>query len=731
MKINKIISAITISLLLFTSCNDMIMEWYKDPNKGEVAMAELPLPLAEKIERYDVLKSYTNFNLGIGIDLTMYLENETYRNIVNANFDEVVLGYHMKHGAMVSSTGAINYAKVDEFVQKIKEAGLTLYGHTLVWHQNQNASYLNGLIAPTILPDAAGTNALDISGLKDGSFTGWSKSNPGAGITVEDGKGLSATSKAVVLKSSASSANAWSLQLGTPAITVVADHTYEVSFYIKSDSPGKGRISFVDLKNNYPWMDWYATGGSMTEAFQTTSTWQQVKFTLNANDDAFNASTFKMNFDLGYLPDVTYYIDVENIKVIDKDAAPVVVNMLANGTFDTDLTGWAKWNGTGDFAHVTGSDAFQGGGAMKVVNPTSNSGGQWKTQIHADFAQTLVAGTYTVSFYIRSDVAGSVRCSTTGTAHYQGDQTTAITWKQVSWDVAMDGTETGLNFDLGLVAATYYIDNVVVTPKSAAGIKRRASKVTIIEKTDAEKAKLIGDAMTAWISGVMTHYKNDVKAWDVVNEPMKENGTLRDGIVEEPASDEFYWVKYLGKDFAVTAFKLARQYGNATDKLFINDYNLEYSLEKCDGLIDYVKYIESKGATVDGIGTQMHISISSDTTKIKQMFQKLAASGKLIKVSELDIKVNTKTPSLSDYEKQAVMYKFVVDAFMKYIPETQRYGIVVWSVSDAVEEHENWIPDDGPCLWDKDYARKHAYKGFADGLAGKDVSVDFSGELQY
>ena len=325
MKINKIISAITISLLLFTSCNDMIMEWYKDPNKGEVAMAELPLPLAEKIERYDVLKSYTNFNLGIGIDLTMYLENETYRNIVNANFDEVVLGYHMKHGAMVSSTGAINYAKVDEFVQKIKEAGLTLYGHTLVWHQNQNASYLNGLIAPTILPDAAGTNALDISGLKDGSFTGWSKSNPGAGNTAEDGKGLSATSKAVVLKSSASSANAWSLQLGTPAITVVADHTYEVSFYIKSDSPGKGRISFVDLKNNYPWMDWYATGGSMTEAFQTTSTWQQVKFTLNANDDAFNASTFKMNFDLGYLPDVTYYIDVENIKVIDKDAAPVVV----------------------------------------------------------------------------------------------------------------------------------------------------------------------------------------------------------------------------------------------------------------------------------------------------------------------------------------------------------------------------------------------------------------------
>ena len=43
--------------------------------------------------------------------------------------------------------------------------------------------------------------------------------------------------------------------------------------------------------------------------------------------------------------------------------------------------------------------------------------------------------------------------------------------------------------------------------------------------------------MTIWIQSMMTHYKDRVKAWDVVNEPMKENGTLRDGIVEAPASD--------------------------------------------------------------------------------------------------------------------------------------------------------------------------------------------------
>lgn len=154
-------------------------------------------------------------------------------------------------------------------------------------------------------------------------------------------------------------------------------------------------------------------------------------------------------------------------------------------------------------------------------------------------------------------------------------------------------------------------------------------------------------------------------------------------------------------------------------------------MAKCDGLVEYVKYIESKGATVDGIGTQMHIDINTDTLKIDQMFKKLAASGKLIKVTELDVKVNTATPTIDNYATRSKIYKYVVDSYMKNIPETQRYGITAWGVSDAVKEHVNWIPDDGPCLWDKNYARKHAFKGFADGLAGKDVSKDFSGDLQY
>jgi endo-1,4-beta-xylanase len=272
-----------------------------------------------------------------------------------------------------------------------------------------------------------------------------------------------------------------------------------------------------------------------------------------------------------------------------------------------------------------------------------------------------------------------------------------------------------------------YIDDIVIT---AADASSGATGPVTIEKTDAEKTQLVDAAMTDWISKMMTHFKNDVHAWDVVNEPVKEDGSLRDGVVTNMANDEFYWVKYLGKDYAVKAFKLARQYGNSTDKLFINDYNLESRLDKCDGLINYVKYIESQGATVDGIGTQMHISLTTDKAKIDQMFQKLAASGKLIKISELDIRLGTKSPTAVQLSDQAAMYQYVIDSYKKYIPAAQQYGITIWGVSDNEQEHEYWLPNESPNVWDASYKRKHAYKGVADGLAGKDVSKDFSGELQ-
>jgi len=731
MKYKYIFPIIASSLMVLSSCDDDKMEWGKDPDHGVVTGAELPLALVEKISRYDHLKTYTDFVLGNGIGADLYLSDAAYRKIVNDNFDEVTPGYAMKHGAMVNAKGEINFTTMDAFIAKTKEAGLKVFGHTLVWHSNQNASYLNGIIAPTVIPGSSGTNTLDVAGLKNGTFANWARNNPGKGIAVIDNAGLTASSKAIQLQSSATSAASYSLQLTSPNVSIVTGHNYEISFYIKSDVAGKGRLSFnASLTNQYPYKDWFSTGAAWTEAFVTSGEWKQVKIKLAPGDFKSGSTNFQFNIDLGYLPNVNYLIDVNTIAVVDLDAVAAVSNLVANGKFNTDISGWSKMNGAADALSLAGAaNAYEGTGAMKVVNAVSDAANQWKTQIQAAFTSTMTLGKdYTISYMIRSEATGSVRCSTTGTtARYQGDQTTTAAWKLVEWKFTSNGTETGLNFDLGGAAGTYYIDNVLVTSGETSG--GGATAPITIDKTDAEKTKIIGDAMTDWISKMMTHYKTSVFAWDVVNEPMREDGTLRNGTEGETATDHFSWAKYLGKDFAVKAFKLARQYGNATDKLFINDYNLESRLDKLDGLIEYVKYIEAQGGKVDGIGTQMHISLTTDKEKIAQMFQKLAASGKLIKISELDVRLGTNAPTVAQQASQSEMYQYVIDMYKKHIPVPQQYGITVWGVSDSVKEHENWLPDESPNLWDANYVRKHAYKGTADGLAGKDVSTGFSGEL--
>jgi GH35 family endo-1,4-beta-xylanase len=723
------------------ACYDEKMEWgdpYTHPD-----VAELPLPLQEKIARYEALNAYTNFTLGVGIDLSLYMSDEAYRNIVNQHFDEITLGYNMKHGAMVNGQGVLNFTPVDNLLTELKKAGLTVFGHTLVWHQNQNASYLNGLIAPTIIPGTPGSSLIVNGDFEDG-LTGWNIPYYAENVTSSvDGGAIDGTHAMKVLVGDFGGGK-YNMQINSPSFQIISGHQYEISFFIKSDIEGAVGLDFpnADLTNQYPWTE----GKELTT---TSGTWTKVSYNPTATPDGMVAAadnaamTFRLL--LGAEKNVTYYIDA--VEVIDLDAG-AEYNYVENGGFESgDLTGWSALNAAAGI-EVTNAEKFTGVYSVKMTSGSS-SANAWDLQLESSGVAMDATKTYTFSFYVKSNLAGKGRVSFpgggvdgnqypwlnwTGSGAGEAFTTPAGTWTLVSVDLTNTGS-VRLSFDMGYFPdVTYYIDDVKIVEKAAASPKNilRAGPVTI-EKTPEEKAQIIGEALDSWISQMVGHYQSEVHAWDVVNEPIDDGkpSALKTGVGKTLASDEFYWQDYLGKDYGVTAFKLARQYGNANDKLFINDYNLEYNLAKCDGLIAYAQYIESQGAKVDGIGTQMHLSLSANRDNIAQMFQKLAATGKLVKISELDIKVETSSPTVAQYAEQADLYQYVIDMYMQYVPEAQRYGVTVWGVSDKANEHENWLPDDAPCLWDGEYARKHAYKGFADGLAGKDVSADFSGELQY
>jgi GH35 family endo-1,4-beta-xylanase len=287
------------------------------------------------------------------------------------------------------------------------------------------------------------------------------------------------------------------------------------------------------------------------------------------------------------------------------------------------------------------------------------------------------------------------------------------------------------------------VDDGKIVEKQAqakAMASRLKSGPVTIEKTPEEKADIINAALIDYITGVATHYKGKVAAWEVVNEPMNDNGTLRIGTEDLTSTNIFYWPYYLGKDYGVTAFKTARA-ADPDAKLFINDFNLEStSSAKLDGLIEYVNYIDNNGGHVDGIGTQLHMNINwPDTIAIANMFTKLAATGKLIKVTELDVAISSESnggsgpaspvaPTLEQQEQQAKLYEYVARIYTKLIPAAQQYGISIWSISDNADEHTYWLPNDAPCLWNADYVRKWAYKGFCDGLYGKDASANWTYE---
>src|SRR5690606_33310263 len=155
-------------LALVFSCADMDpLEYAVEKPKG--------LEAQEELNEYEPLKSYidsssnANFKLGCAVALSDYVNKSIRYRLINKNFNELTLGYGMKHGAVVQADGTIELRQVNELVAAAEEAGIAVYGHTLAWHANQNASYLNGTLAPLVIESPSFPNDLDKAGLEDGS----------------------------------------------------------------------------------------------------------------------------------------------------------------------------------------------------------------------------------------------------------------------------------------------------------------------------------------------------------------------------------------------------------------------------------------------------------------------------------------------------------------------------------------------------------------------------------
>ena len=449
--------------------------------------------------------------------------------------------------------------------------------------------------------------------------------------------------------------------------------------------------------------------------------------------------------------------------------------------------GWGSWGSNKESADVVAGAGKDGSAALVLKN--KGDGNAWEAQCAYTFDDALQAGKkYIIQFYAKStSTAGELQFQYQNGTTYQsqgGYNTFSVgkDWTKCEYEFTPTPEDANrIIFNFGKVGATYYVDNIkfglAKDQGSTAGAKqtifrargkqhRAASKSYYVLKTPAEKQAALEGAMEAWVSGVANHLKEKgvtPYGYDVVNEPIADGSnkfrgldegifgsgddaapeeTVADGLSLNWGNNHWYWGYYV-PDYHVKAFQLARKYLPAETKLFVNDYNLETSPKKLEALVKFVNEIDTKNGSpiVDGIGTQMHVTLSSsdDATKnaeniaalkekVDAMFQTMAATGKLVRVTELDISLGTGSPSANQYKAQSDCYQMIVESYKANVPAAQQSGITIWSLSDNEAEHEYWLKGQVPNLFDKDYKRKWAYKGFCDGIVGEDLGLKFGGD---
>ena len=552
--------------------------------------------------------------------------------------------------------------------------------------------------------------------------------------------------------------DAWESQFWIVADEAMPEGTkVRVSFDYKADGGCAG--TNVDTQAHFgpgEYQHWACAG---TVAF--TADWQhyEKEFTVDASMAGANgmksvAFNMSPNTAAG-----TYYIDNVTLEVEkEKSAAGPVLywaSLINNNDMEgDDAASFATKSDQGAIVYEILDGVGRDGSRGAKITSKGGYADSWESQFWIVANEALPEGSKChVKFDYKAD-GGCVGTNVDTQAHFGPGEyqwwscagTVAFTdsWQTYEKEFTVDGSMAGANgmksiaFNMSpnTAAGAYYIDNVVfeVEKENAGGG---------IPLTPQEKKDTLLYAMDKWIHGMMDACRDEegnllVKAWDVVNEPIGGNGQLQHGTPDN--TTDFFWQDYLGDlDYVRSAVKFARQYGGDDLKLFVNDYNLEYDWDasgnkKLESLISWINKWESDGSTkIDGIGSQMHISCYADATEaqkrkdlIVKSFQMMAETGKLVRISELDMgyvdangnAVKTVEMTEEQHHQMADFYKWIIQQYKTIIPPAQQWGITLWCATDAPAD-SGWRAGEPVGIWDQNYYRKHVYAGIADGLSGE------------
>ena len=706
----KLLPALALGMSMASCVDDAILPY----------TVEKPTSIAqyEYLNSYDVLKSYIdraknpNFKLGLAASVSDFVQKGVVYEAVTTNFDEMTAGNAMKYASVVADDGTMNFSTVSNFVETAKAAGITIYGHTLGWHAQQNMTYLNGLIADKEIEFDPG----DMEEVQDAYFDYSTYTDYPfyvMGYTPEFVDGCMVSHYP----------GEWYQYFVADQIPTAVGQNYKLTVCIQGSAPGSLNAQFGN---------W---GNLLEQTVSFNEEWQEVSVEfancpVESSFVVFQPGTFEGDVKIKWLK-VTHTVAPS----IGKEV-PVIEHDYSDGE---PISGW------GADLSISVVD-----GACVIENPSAAQ--SWEKQLCYEQTTPFENGkTYFLRLKVKGTKDGAVTAGFQNPNGYVGCgdfPAFAVTtdWQEVKVSTTCTGDNaTRLLFNVGDYEGTLYFDDVCLYYEE---------KTNVIEMTPEEKKDTLTWALQNWVKGMMEATGGYVTAWDLANETVSGADDDGDGIYDLQSSangdpsTNFYWTDYLGdidyvRILESSARKYFKEYGGDPSqlKLFINDFNLESwwdGNQKAKSLVEWIKRWESDGVTkIDGIATQMHVSYilneadqKAQEDAIVNMFKILAESGKLVKISELDMgivdkafgtAIKTENVTYEQQQKMSEFYQFIISKYFEIIPVEQQYGITQWCATDSPAD-SGWRPGEPTGLWDSSYKRKPTYAGFAKGLAGKVVA---------
>lgn len=706
----KLLPALALGMTMGSCVDDAILPF----------AVEKPTSIAqyEYLNNYDVLKSYVdraknpNFKLGLAASVSDFVQKGVVYEAVTTNFDEMTAGNAMKYASVVADDGTMNFSTVSNFVETAKAAGITIYGHTLGWHAQQNMTYLNGLIADKEIEFDPG----DMEEVQDAYFDYSTYTDYPfyvMGYTPEFVDGCMVSHYP----------GEWYQYFVADQIPTAVGQNYKLTVCIQGSAPGSLNAQFGN---------W---GNLLEQTVSFNEEWQEVSVEfancpVESSFVVFQPGTFEGDVKIKWLK-VTHTVAPS----IGKEV-PVIEHDYSDGE---PISGW------GADLSISVVD-----GACVIENPSAAQ--SWEKQLCYEQTTPFENGkTYFLRLKVKGTKDGAITAGFQNPNGYVGCgdfPAFAVTtdWQEVKVSTTCTGDNaTRLLFNVGDYEGTLYFDDVCLYYEE---------KTNVIEMTPEEKKDTLTWALQNWVKGMMEATGGYVTAWDLANETVSGADNDGDGIYDLQSSangdpsTNFYWTDYLGdidyvRILESSARKYFKEYGGDPSqlKLFINDFNLESwwdGNQKAKSLVEWIKRWESDGVTkIDGIATQMHVSYilneadqKAQEDAIVNMFKILAESGKLVKISELDMgivdkafgtAIKTENVTYEQQLKMAEFYQFIISKYFEIIPVEQQYGITQWCATDSPAD-SGWRAGEPTGLWDSSFKRKPTYAGFANGLAGKVVA---------